>query len=264
MLVVVSVFASVECVAVRARAWREGAHAVVCDVVEPWAHGTVVQATCFPSYYDFNVVGVQDEPGMSVKALMAFADRALAELAHRRMDFDVIEAGERRRAEFEAHGWQTLRLLWMRLDEPWLCERTAGVKEVAYDAVQDMRAAWLLEDAADLDPAGFHKQAREVARLRGARVLAMREGDMLVAFAQLERDGPMAEITHVYVRPQHRGRGLGTALTRAAIALVGDARDVWITANDHGRAKHLYGRLGFRPVWTTMQFTRLPPADGAN
>lgn len=201
---------------------------------------------------------------MSVDSLVAFADDALGGLAHRRLDFDVVEAGERRRPEFQARGWQVLRLLWMRWEEvspPR--ESRACVDEVAYEAVQDMRAAWLLEDAADLDPAGFHEQAREVALLRGARVLAMREDDRWVAFAQLERDGPMAEITHVYVRPRYRGGGLGAVVTRAAVVLAGDARDVWITADDDARPKHLYHRLGFRPVWTTMKFTRPPQADDA-
>jgi hypothetical protein len=35
--------------AARARAWRNAAHAAVCDVLEPWAHGTVVRATRYPS-----------------------------------------------------------------------------------------------------------------------------------------------------------------------------------------------------------------------
>ena len=64
------------------------AHAAVCDVIEPWAHGTVVRATAYPSYYDFNLVRVEDDPAMSVEALVAFADEALAGLAHRRFDFD--------------------------------------------------------------------------------------------------------------------------------------------------------------------------------
>ena len=41
-------------VAARARAWRNAAHAAVCDLLEPWAHGTVVRATGYPSYFDLN------------------------------------------------------------------------------------------------------------------------------------------------------------------------------------------------------------------
>ena len=45
----------------RARAWRDAAHDAVCDVVEPWAHGTVVRATRYPGSYEFNAVRVEDE-----------------------------------------------------------------------------------------------------------------------------------------------------------------------------------------------------------
>lgn len=47
-----------------------------------------------------------------------------------------------------------------------------------------------------------------------------------VAFAQLARDGASAEITQVFVHPAKRGRGRGTAITRAAIEVAGDVRDL--------------------------------------
>ncbi len=62
-------------------------------MLEPWAHGTVVRATRYPSYYDFNAVRVEEDPAMSVEALVAFADEALAGLEHRRVDFDLADAG---------------------------------------------------------------------------------------------------------------------------------------------------------------------------
>lgn len=62
----------------------------------------------------------------------------------------------------------------------------------------------------------------------------------------------------VYVHPDRRGDGLGTALTRAAIDAAGSVRDLWIVADDEDRPKELYARLGFRPAWTTTEFTRLP------
>ena len=67
-----------------------------------------------------------------------------------------------------------------------------------------------------------------------------------------------AEIEQVFVAPQCRGRGLGTALTCAAIKAVGDVEDLWICADDERRAKQLYARLGFRPAWMAMEFLRLP------
>ncbi len=245
-------------VAARARAWHHAAQAAVCDVLEPWAHGTVVRATRYPSYYDFNLVRVEDDPGMSVEALVAFADEALSGLAHRRVDFDLAVAADPLRPGFEAMGWDALRLLWMRHEAPLPAGPDIRVEEVPYDAVQELRVAWHREDFPDQDPAGYHAQAREVALRRGAQVLAVREDGVPVAFAQLEHDDAAAEITQVYVHPDHRGGGRGTAMTRAAIEAAGGVQDLWIGADDEDRPKELYARLGFRPAATAMEFTRLP------
>jgi GNAT superfamily N-acetyltransferase len=244
-------------VAARARAWRNAAHAAVCDVLEPWAHGTVVRATRYPSYFDFNVVRVEEDPAMSVEALTAFADAALAGLAHRRVDFDLVTVAEPLRAGFEVRGWKATRIVWMRHEIPPPPGREASVEEIPYDVAHDLRVAWHREDFPARDAGEYHVQAREVARRRDVRVLAVREGGSPVAFAELERDGAAAEITAVYVHPDHRGGGRGTAMTRAAIETAGDARDLWIAADDDGRPKQLYARLGFRPAWTTMEFLRL-------
>jgi ribosomal protein S18 acetylase RimI-like enzyme len=241
-------------VATRARDWRHAAHAAVCDVIEPWAHGTVVRATRHPSYYDFNVVRVEDDPGMSVDELAAFADEALAGLEHRRVDFDVAAAADPLRDEFKAKGWRSMRLLYMRLEAPPPAGPDIVVETVPYDAVHDLRVAWHGEE----DVSGYHASAREVALSRGAQVLAIREAGVPIAFAQLERDGPAAEITQVYVHPRHRGGGRGTAMTRAAIEAAGDVEDLWIVADDEDRPKDLYARLGFRPALTSMEFTRPP------
>ena len=86
----------------------------------------------------------------------------------------------------------------------------------------------------------------------------MLEDDAPVAYAQLSSDGRSTEVDQVYVSPDHRGRGLGTALTSAAISAAGDVDDLWIVADDEGRPKQLYARLGFRPVWKAIQALRLP------
>jgi GNAT superfamily N-acetyltransferase len=230
----------------------------VCDVLEPWAHGTILRATRYPGYRDFNAVRVEREPAMSVGDLSAFADEALAGLAHRRVDFDLVEAAEARRGDFQAAGWTAVRLVWMRHGGVLGSGPDIAVEEVPYDAVHDLRVSWHEEDFPGQDPREYHRNAREIALRRGVRVLAVREHGAPVAFAQLERDGSSAEITQVYVHPDHRGGGRGTAITRAAIAAAGDVSDLWIVADDEDRPKELYARLGFRPAWTTMEFLRLP------
>jgi GNAT superfamily N-acetyltransferase len=242
----------------RARAWHHGRQAAICDVVEPWSHGTVLRATRWPSYYDFNLVRVEEFPAPEVEALIAVADEALGDLEHRRIDFDAAESAEPLRPELEARGWKTLRLVVMRHDAPAGPSAGLAVEEVSYDSVDELRSAWYREDFPDQDPGSYHSQAREVALRRGTRVLAVREQGRPVAYAELERDGEGAEIVAVYVSPGRRGSGLGTALTRTAIEAAGPVRDLWIGADDEDRPKELYARLGFRPAWYAVECTRWP------
>jgi GNAT superfamily N-acetyltransferase len=249
-------------VAARARAWRTDTLAAICDAIEPWEHGAVWRASRYPTYFDFNLARVDDDPGMSVEELAAFAERALDGLIHRRFDFDRADVAERLRPGFAALGWKSLRLLWMRHEEPPPPGPGIAVDEVPYDDVHELRLAWYTEDHPDQMAGSYHAHAREVALRRGAQVLAVREGARPIAFAQLERAGDGAEITQVFVHPGHRGRGVGTAMTRAAIEAAGDVRDLWLPADDEDRPKELYARLGFRPAWTAMEFTRWPgPGD---
>jgi ribosomal protein S18 acetylase RimI-like enzyme len=244
----------------RAREFHHANQAAVCDVQEPWAHGTVLRATRHPTYYSFNLVRVEEEPAMDAAELAAFADSALDGLEHRRIDFEVIKPGLARRSDLERLGWKATSLLWMHHRDPSAV--TAGeeieVEEAPYEAADALRLAWHLEDSAESAyDESFREGAREIAMSRDARLLIVREHGEPVSFAQLERFGDGAEISQVYVHPDHRGQGRGTAMTRAAIAASADARDVWIVADDEDRPKRLYERLGFRPVHRSMELLRL-------
>jgi len=244
-------------VAVRACAWRHARRYAVCDVVEPWAHGTVLRATGYPDYYDMNVVCVERDPELSVDELVAVADDALAGMRHRVLDFDHVDVAAPLRAGFEALGWRTSRLLWMRHEAAPPPGPDIAVETVPYEAVDALRVDWQLAEGF-VETDNFQAEARRVAEARGVQVLGVREGAETIAFAQIEHDGDGAEITLVYVDPRYRGDGRGTALTRAAIVAAGGVRDLWICADDEDRPKELYARLGFRPAVTTMEFLRVP------
>jgi ribosomal protein S18 acetylase RimI-like enzyme len=244
----------------RARDWRRGVQATVCDSITPWGHGSVLRATRYPDYYDYNLVRVEDDPGLDFDALASLADESLAGLAHRQISFELIAPADRLRPAFLAEGWRTTRLVWMHFDGGELRgEDGISVEEVSYAEADPLRAAWHREDFPDQPgPARFFEQSREVALARNVSVLGARQGEKLVAFAHVEREGVGAEITQVYVAPEHRGHGLGTAVTGAAIRASADAKDLWICADDEDRPKELYARLGFRPAWTMMDCLRLP------
>ena len=244
----------------RAIAWHHERQAQVCDLIEPWAHGTVLRSSDHPDYYYFNLVRVEDDPGMSADELAAFADEALGDLGHRRVDFDRIAAAEPVRPRFNELGWKTARLIYMRMESPPDGPADPAVREVPYREIEPLIATWHEEDFPGQPLGDFEAHARAVAERRGVRALAYLEGGEPAGFAALERVGEAAEVTQVYVRPERRGAGLGTALTSGAIAAAGPLDDLWIVADDEERAKDLYARLGFRPVWTWLEATRWPRA----
>jgi GNAT superfamily N-acetyltransferase len=246
----------------RASRWRLDDLEAVCDSIKPWEHGRVMKAPGYPTYYDYNVVWVDGDPGLDAGGLIAVADEHLGEYEHRRLDFARADAGERVRAELEAAHWEPTRLLWMRHSGELPPGPSLPVEEVDYDEVLPLRIAWHNEDFPDLDGSGYLANARELAMAGDVQVIASREGDELVGFAQLVRRGDGAEVSQVYVRPEHRGSGRGTAITRAAIEAAGDVGDLWIVADDEDRPKQLYARLGFRPTWTSIEFLRAPGIAG--
>lgn len=247
-----------------ALAWVRRSQNAICDRIEPWEHGTVYRASRYPGYFDFNTVVVKDEPSLGVRELVEVADRALRGLGHRRIDFDFADAAEPLRAGFSAMGFQATRLVWMRFQGPRPREARTAVSEVADDAVTALRAAWHEEDFPSDDTSRFLAHAREVRLALGSRTLAVHDDSRPVGFAALDLAPGQAEIGAVYVLPEYRGRGLGATLTKAAIEAVGQAAHLWICADDEGRPKHLYTRLGFRPITTTMEFLRPPEEQTAD
>jgi GNAT superfamily N-acetyltransferase len=242
----------------RAIAWHHLRHELSCDQITPWEHGVVARASRYPTYWDLNVVRVERRPEVDTAELVSFAERALSGLEHVRIEFDHVTDGERFRDELVPLGWRATRLVIMRHEGAVPPTGDDRIEEVPYDATIPLRIAWHDEDFPGQDAAGHQEHAREVAQKRGARVLAPLDGGEPVGYAQVEVHGNGAEITQVYMRPGRRGHGLGTALTSAAIRAGRDADDLWIFADADDRPQRLYERLGFRPVHTVMQLTRLP------
>jgi GNAT superfamily N-acetyltransferase/ketosteroid isomerase-like protein len=243
----------------RARAWVRGCQEAVADSIVEWEHGWIVRTPRYPRYFDLNLVHVETDPGFTAEEVVEFADRALDGFAHRHVGFEPLEAGERVRPGLEALGWKATRLVWMRHEGPSPPRGEVSVERVSYEAAHDLRVAWTHEDFPTLDTTGYFDEVRAVSMARGVEVFAALEAGAPVAFAELERAGESAEITSVYVHPDHRGAGLGTAITQAAIESASGARDLWIVADADGRARQIYERLGFRDAMTVWDFLRLPP-----
>lgn len=235
----------------QAVACRHAQHDLICDRIEPWAHGTHVRASRFSTYYDFNCLRLErGEPGAA--ELLELAEALLADLGHRKIEVEDEALGERLRADFTAAGWRSLRLVWMVL--PGAPDAPEGeLEEVAFRDVRDLRAEW----ASDFTPeavAAFAPVEEEVADLLRCRTFVARVDGRPAAFVLFSEAAK--EIRLVYTSPAARGRGLARRLVGAAARELGDG--AVITADDEDSPKALYEKIGFVPAWTMWEFTRRP------
>jgi putative acetyltransferase len=120
-----------------------------------------------------------------------------------------------------------------------------GAAEVA--AVRELFAEYArMVDA----PACFADFDRELAALPGQYRLFLLEGAAGCVGVRL-LDPQTAEMKRLYVRPAHRGKGLGRALAEKAISAArqaGCARVVLDTLPKMREAQALYGLLGFKRI----------------
>jgi GNAT superfamily N-acetyltransferase len=246
----------------RALAWTYHEPERLCPTQEPWAHGTIYRHPEFPNLVDLNMVRVRDAPVMTAPELYSFAERELGRYAHRKIHFDSAAFAAPHRTYFAARGFMTTSLTLMHFEGQRPARPDPAVREVEYSAVAPLRIRWHHEDFGERDdPTAFHAEAETLRTRLGARTLATFDGARPIAFAGLDLGDDELEIAGLYVLPEYRGHGVGTALTQSALAGAG-TEHVWICAEEAGRPKHLYARLGFRPVLTTEVFLRLlPQAD---
>jgi ribosomal protein S18 acetylase RimI-like enzyme len=81
-------------------------------------------------------------------------------------------------------------------------------------------------------------------------VLAATQADRTIGYAILIRDGAddSAELSKIYVAPEHHGTGVATALMDLALATAGEWRvdRVWLGVNQaNQRAQRFYAKSGF-------------------
>lgn len=122
-------------------------------------------------------------------------------------------------------------------------------------AVPDRAAAdWRRELQDDL---GSPQQHLSIGEKRGA-IIAYGRARLFLPTSDAPRDAAPRGyyLTGLFVRPDHRRRGIGTALTQSRLAWIAEHEDeAWYFANAHNRGSiELHHRLGFREVTRTFSF----------
>lgn len=194
---------------------------------------------------------------ISPEALVRAADELLADFRHRKLDIEDEAVGARLRPFFDAAGWITDRNAVMVRFGPGRLH--ADVEEVGLSETHPLRVEWYLHY--DDDPAVQEALAvaqDRVAARRGMRAFVVRGGGGIpVGFATLAVGAEAVEIEQLYVTPEARSDGVGRRLVETALA-AGGRDTAWVIADDDGRARGLYERLGFETVWRLHEFVRQP------
>lgn len=104
---------------------------------------------------------------------------------------------------------------------------------------------------ANLSAARFDESLTDPRRA----ILAARQGDRIIGYAMLIRDAgeDTAELSKIYVLPDHHGGGIATALMDLALATAGQwgVRSVWLGVNQQNqRAQRFYAKSGFSVTGT--------------
>jgi ribosomal protein S18 acetylase RimI-like enzyme len=232
-------------------AWRHAQDALACDALEPWAHGTVLRTPSSPDYWDVNAVRVE-AAGLSPEALEAAGDALLAGLRHRKLDIEDEQTGAAAQPYFAAKGWMAERLAMMRRERRGVTH--ADVVEVSLAETRALRVEWFTAHADEIpEQEAFAKLQEPIAARRGMRAFVVAGK----GFAWLAAADDGAEIDSLFVTPRARGEGVGARLVETALA-AGGREVAWIVADDEGRARPLYERLGFVTVWRPYNFVQRP------
>jgi GNAT superfamily N-acetyltransferase len=215
-------------------------------VIERWEHGSVLLTPTVANFWEYNALRVE-AAGVSAQTMHAAADAFFADRGHRKIDVEDEANGEAARPYFAALGWSNERDAVMHRAGPPPPVRH-DVREVPLAATRALRTEW----SADIEPDGTFAASQEVILARrNARAFMVGE----LGFTILCRGADAVEIDGLYVTEAARGDGIGSSLIGAALAGTDRA---WIVADDEGRARALYERLGFVTAWRSYSFVRAP------
>ena len=229
-------------------------------IARPTAYGTIVLSPEVALRHDSNHLRVDALPRDVSAGLLAedaVEAHAAAGLGHTSIFVRDEPTGERLAPGFEAVGWEVSRFVVM-------AHRRPPAKQVDTSIVSEVGEA-------DLRPArtaqistfswASPELARELldAKLRipfETRFFAVLVDGEPVSWADLYRDGEVAQVEDLATVERHRGRGHASAVVLRAVeeARSGGARLVFLVASAEDWPQELYGRLGFDEIGRYLKF----------
>jgi ribosomal protein S18 acetylase RimI-like enzyme len=247
----------------RASAFLIRAVELTAESVRRIEGGWAIATPSLPQVWSLNQVRLTDPlPGSRAIEL---ADEHLAGMPYRHLVADN-EIGRALEGPLREDGFKVEREVVMAIAGEAL-QRGAGtsgsaVIEADEQAMLPIERRWLYEDDRISRPEVVQQLLD--AGLREGRALGERRFGIaggngeLAAMTKLRSDGHTAQVEDVYTVPEARGRGFARALVAHAVEVARLAGNdvIFIVADDNDWPKHLYARLGFRPVGLRWAFHR--------
>lgn len=201
-----------------------------------------------PASYEHNAVWLDGSP--SVATIEAAGDEVLGDATHRRVVLDVPPPDDL--------GWEVdeerLLVLGPEVDVPVVLPDGVEVVPVTVEVMGRFWGPAWRRDIAGIPDASVddlvRREAFADAHLRLVDLAVLGADGVPVAGTQLRIDGATAAVEAVNCHPDHRGRGLATALVTTAIARARAAGCdlVWLLAYADDWPRRWYERLGFVDV----------------
>jgi GNAT superfamily N-acetyltransferase len=247
--------------AARAHAARAAMFERAASRVAPLEWGSAIFHDSLPRHPDLNTVRVEvPVPVLDGERLHGAVDRLQRGLPHRRVELFDSETAQAVADDMLALGYEPGHSVLMAWDgaEPPV---EPAVEEVPYRMVEALRREWLDGDWAELGPEAV-TQGIEGDRLIFAatptRAFASFDRGRPVAYGLLLDFGAAALVEDVYTTPDARGGGLGSAVVHRLVweSRRGGHEDTVLATPVDGRARELYGRLGFTELATVHRFLR--------
>lgn len=236
--------------------------------------GVIVTDVRYPTIYDANHANVlEPAPGLELAEVRAALHPAVRALGIPYEHIEVMDADARTPAVRSLLASAPPRF---ELDVVMAFEAPgppAGNGLGAHEVTDLDDAFWAAErrilDAFGEELSGtvgdeLTRRSTEVYVPAGLRFFAVERGGTPVSMAALISLEGVGYIDNVATLPEHRRRGFAEAVTAAALraSVEGGDRLTFLVAEESGRARRIYERMGFAVRGRAAGFTRpLPPAD---